>query len=35
MYKSKDYAGADPGGGAHPAPPPPKIGNNMIFSVKS
>ena len=26
-------AGADPGGGAHPArgPPPPKIGKNMIF----
>jgi hypothetical protein len=24
-------AGADPGGGAHPARAPPKIGKNMIF----
>jgi hypothetical protein len=25
------YSGADPGGGAHPARAPPKIGKNMIF----
>ena len=28
------YAGADPGGGA-PGAPPPKIGKNLIFCVKS
>ena len=25
------YSGADPGGGAHPARAPPKIGKNKIF----
>ena len=30
---SNALAGADPGGGAHPAPPP-KIGKNMIFLRK-
>jgi hypothetical protein len=33
VYKFKVHhaTGADPGGGAHPARGPPKIGKNMIF----
>ena len=30
----KRLSGADPGGGAHPARAPPKIGKNMIFHTK-
>jgi hypothetical protein len=28
---TQQYTGADPGGGAHPARAPPKIGINVIF----